>query len=326
MYVVPPNNTWPINRRGDPMYVIPRSLSLVRVHDEGASLFNIPVVTPQGAWGSDFNVRGPALAIQPVWAQRLGAEVGSAMARCMDSMILAYFMIPPGNPEELARMFEAMGIAAPYNIGVGMSAGTLLAEAKTLRQRCFARLFNGFDEKTGLIRMSYAGYTGVKIRPFANTLRSLMPACYRNKKLRKSLASISISMRANRSNGNAELVEPLQDLANIIAYEIRLAYEDDYYPGMPDVDSMTEEHVDQVMVAMQREVDREQRYVDDHSRYKVTVKLPDLPRERKTALAERRRHWFGVFGITPRSWKTGKWSLWKVANIPYPDGYKIPVW
>ncbi len=223
-------------------------------------------------------------------------------------------------------MFETMGIDAPYNMSVGMSAGTLLAEAKTLRQRCFAKLFNGFDKTTDLIRISYTGHTSIKIKPFTNTLRSLLPACYRNRELRKSLASIPIASGPGRSNGNPELVEPLQDLANIVAYEIRLAYEDDYYPGMPDVDPMTEEHVDQIMIAMQREVDREQRYVDGRTRYKVTVHLPDLSRARKIALAERRRYWFGVFGITPRSWKTGKWSLWKVANIPYPDGYKIPVW
>ena len=49
----------------------------------------------------------------------------------------------------------------------------------------------------------------------------------------------------------------------------------------------------------------------------------DLKSYRQIALAERRRYWFGVFGITPKSWKTGKWSLWDVKSIPYPNGYEM---
>ncbi len=235
--------------------------------------------------------------------------MGEAMARHMRAdMVLNHFFPIPTNTEDLAALYEAMGITPLDGTEAGgyLSSGVLLGQAKTLRQRCFARLFSGFDKASGSIRLMYASASGAKIKPFANTLRSLMPACYRNKKLRKSLASIPIASGPGRTNGNPELVGPLQDLADIITYEIRLAYEDDYYPGMPDVDPMTEEHVDQVMVTMQREIDREQRLIRDDdgvSRNKVTVHLPDLPKERKTALAERRRHWFGVFGITPKSWK-----------------------
>ena len=72
-----------------------------------------------------------------------------------------------------------------------------------------------------------------------------------------------------------------------------------------------------MMDGLQREVTREKRGGQE-------VLYRELPRPRQIALAERRRHWFGVFGITPKSWKKGTWSLWKVKNVAYPEGYEAP--
>ncbi len=365
MYVVPPNDTWPPGTvpqsralvlrtiLGIPMVLVPPRPSAVV--DEALAILRAPpgIVIPRvGALtarsiaegsdplGSEFGVgrhvfaeyaraRAAERAADSVDALHyaVGELMGSAMARRMDTMILSYFTYMPATAEAMAALYRSMGIEMPSGQQLPLlSSGGIILAAKTLRQRCFGRLFNGFNKETGVIRLMYAGTPGFKIEPFTDTLRSLMPACYRNKRLRKALSALPIMTGTQGVRSNPELVEPLQDLANIIAYEIRLAYEDEYYPGVTDVAPLTDEHVDRVMVAMQREIDREKRYVDDESRLKITAHLPDLPRERKTALAEKRRHWFGVFGITPASWKKGTWSLWKVKNVPYPDGYKEPVW
>lgn len=102
----------------------------------------------------------------------------------------------------------------------------------------------------------------------------------------------------------------LQDLADIIALEAADAFLAEYYPGIPEV-RVSEQHVKRVMAAMQGEVDREA-----SRRGQTPCAFASLPWERQQALAERRRYWFGVYGITPRTWHKGTWSVFKVQSIP----------
>ena len=204
----------------------------------------------------------------------------------------------------------------PPHPNVYMCPRTLLLEAKTLRQRAFARLFNGLTPENE-ITLHPTHIKNHPIKPFYSTCRSLMAACYRDKEIRAALRNLPIARDPISSLGDPEIEDALQDLADIVAWEAHQAFVADYYPGVVDVEPLTDEHVDTVMWGMQREMDRE-----GSSRNKRPNKYADLPRERQIALAERRRYWFGVFGITPKSWKTGRWSLWRVKNIPYPEDYK----
>ena len=105
----------------------------------------------------------------------------------------------------------------------------------------------------------------------------------------------------------------LQDLGDIIAVEIDDAFRADYYPGIPEM-KVSKKHVTILMKAMQRELDGEA-----NSRLLTSVQLTDLPWDRQVALAERRRYWFRQFGITPRNWKKGVWSVWKIKG-ELPEG------
>ena len=199
---------------------------------------------------------------------------------------------------------------------------TLLTEAKTLRQRSFAYLFNTFTPEKEITLFT----THIKkhpIKPFKNTCRSLLAACYRDKVVRAALRNLPLARTGPTSFADPELEVGLQDLADIIAWEAHQAFVADYYPGVVDIKALTDEEVDMVMWGMQREMNRE-----GQSRRKRPNKYADLPRERQIALAERRRYWFGVFGITPETWKIGRWNLWNVSNIRPPEGpnyqYKVP--
>jgi len=104
----------------------------------------------------------------------------------------------------------------------------------------------------------------------------------------------------------------LQDLANILAFEASRAFRESYFPGVPDV-NIPQEHVEAVMRALQREMDREGK-----SRQRIQIEFTALPKERQRALAERRRWWFQKFSITPERWQSGYWSLWDVSDEAMP--------
>ncbi|KKL95105.1 hypothetical protein LCGC14_1857940 [marine sediment metagenome] len=259
-------------------------------------------------------------------------EVVAFSAQMRQRMILNFFygygMFT--DEEAIRRWFEEMGIPWPENMNASLTyltSHSLIGGAKTLRQRVFAQLFNGFNTETKLITLSHTNISKREIDPVSNTARGLMAACRRDKKIRKELSKLPIASPPAHSNANAELIKPLQDLADIITHEIQLAYTESYYPGVVDVDPLTDEHVEQIMTGMQREIDREQRISpelgeDGKKRMKRTVHLPSLSKERKIALSERRRNWFKVFGITPESWKKGTFSLWKVSNDLFPKDYE----
>lgn len=241
----------------------------------------------------------------------------------------AFFgMFPVFEDEAQAReWFESMGAAwpeegpNPWNQLVAPQS--LKSQAKTLRERAFATILQGpvFEDnddgvqKAKLWCAKWEGSRTYELDLKGKGLRNVLAALRRDPEARRHLATLPISKPAISSNANDELAEPLQDLADIIVHEIKLAYEEDYYPRPVDVDALADEHIAQVMKAMQREIDRE------HRGKRVPKLEEDLPWERQVALAERRRHWFAKFGITPKSWRTGRWSLWKVPNEPFPEGY-----
>jgi hypothetical protein len=110
-----------------------------------------------------------------------------------------------------------------------------------------------------------------------------------------------------------ELVEPLQSLADIIAYEARQAFISDYYPPLNKWD-LEPEFVEKVLHAMQQELNRE-----GSSRGITPIKYTDLPYERQYALVERRRYWYYFYGITYDEWSQKRFSIWKVPDEVIPD-------
>ena len=224
-----------------------------------------------------------------------------------------------GNEEEMRAWYRQMGLemdAYPLSL---TGAKELMESATTLRQRVFARMCTGYNKDTKKISLRGTDVDMKEIKILTKGARGMMAACYRDRGIRALLRKIPIVAKSRVYRGDPEIHEGLQDLADIVSVEAHRAFTEPYYPGMPDVAALTDKEVDAVMDGLQREVTREKRGGQE-------VLYRELPRPRQIALAERRRHWFEVFGITPKSWKTGTWSLWKVRNVPYPEGYKIPVW
>jgi hypothetical protein len=187
----------------------------------------------------------------------------------------------------------------------------LIREAKTLRERAFARLVEGLHHDA--IEFAHAPQQLFQIHPVEPSLEGLVYACSANTWARDVLSVIPITRPARSALSDPELVPMLQDLADILAWEATQAFSDDYYPGIPDI-FVPEDHVDAVMKALQREMDREGK-----SRQREPVQFTSLPRDRQRALAERRRWWFAKFSITPERWQSGRWSFWEVVDEPMPE-------
>ena len=145
-----------------------------------------------------------------------------------------------------------------------------------------------------------------------------MAACKRSPKIRKVLSRIPFAQKTMVMRGDPEIHNCLQDLADVVCWEASESFSADYFPGVVDVEALDDEHVKLIMSMMQREMDRE----GNRAGIKPAV-FVDLPWERQVALAERRRFWFGIYGISPKQWKRGYFSLWNVSNtITWPpDGY-----
>lgn len=187
----------------------------------------------------------------------------------------------------------------------------LFPQATTLRERVFARLISTLDQS--LIGFKHNSLRA-EIHPSQPTLQGLMLSCLHVGAIRDVLKDIPFRKKATSTLANDELFPWLQDLANIVADETTQAYTADYFPGLPDV-NVPDEHVMRVMEAMQRELYRE----GDGGHRGHAVQLVELPFERQRALAERRRHWFEVFGITPLTWDTGVFDLLNVQEISMPE-------
>lgn len=262
----------------------------------------------------------------------VGRVMGDIMARRHDTQLLRLIAdldrqiivnewgaYPTFNNEQQMREFyRELGLEMDNYVpqpGNFIGYKELMKSATTLRQRAFARMYRGYNPDTKKLTLRGTDVTMQEIKVLTKGARGMMAACYRDRGIRASLRKINIVDKAHSYGGDDEIHEALQDLADIIAVEAHEAFTEEYYPGMPDVDALTDEQVDAVMAGMQREATRERRGTQE-------VLYKQLPRPRQIALAERRRHWFEVFGITPKSWKTGKWSLWDVKNIPFPEDYR----
>jgi hypothetical protein len=186
----------------------------------------------------------------------------------------------------------------------------LLEEAGSLRERAFCRLVDGLDHDS--IKFAHTPQQIFQIHPVDSTLNGLLAACSANTWSRDRLSNIPIARPGRSALSDPELVPMLQDLANILAWEATQAFSAAYYPGVPEV-SVPEAHVEAVMDALQREMDREGK-----SRQRTPIEFASLPPDRRRALAERRRWWFGKFSITPERWQTGYWSLWEVSDEQMP--------
>jgi len=187
----------------------------------------------------------------------------------------------------------------------------LLRNARTLRERAFARTVESLEHDS--IKFAHTADQVFQIHPVEPALSGLMAACSANTWSRDRLDNVPISRPGRSALSDPELVPMLQDLADILAAEAGQAFTSSYYPGMPDV-QIPDEHVEVVMRALQREIDREGR-----SRQRHPVEFLGLPKERQRALAERRRWWFQKFSITPNRWATGHWSVWDVSEEAMPE-------
>ncbi len=265
--------------------------------------------------------------------EAIGRVVGDIMAQAQDQRLLyivrdledrlvvnqgGYGWPVFANEEQMREWYRRLGLdmdAAPPQLANYVDYKELFASATTLRQRAFARMFSSYSGEPGKLQLSDANVNNKEIKIITKGARGMMAACYRDRDIRAKLRKLTIIASHRMYDGDPELHTGLQDLADIVSVEAHSAFTEEYYPGMPDVDALTDEEVDAVMAGMQREVTRERRGVQE-------VFYSKLPRPRQVALAERRRHWFGVFGITPKSWKTGKWSLWNVPSVPFPEDYR----
>jgi hypothetical protein len=186
----------------------------------------------------------------------------------------------------------------------------LLTTATTLRNRAFARLVSGVQDRS--IQFVHFPET-FEIYPANPTVEAVLHSCSAHCGAREALSAIPIARAPRSVRSDPELVPMLQDLADLVAWEATQAFTADYYPGIPDI-FVPEEHVQAVMFALQREMDREGK-----SRQKTPVAFAALPPERQRALAERRRWWYAKFSITPERWRLGTWSLWEVLDEPMPE-------
>jgi len=209
-----------------------------------------------------------------------------------------------------------------YGAEALVSRTLLFPQATTLRQRVFARSFSSFvrysllDDPTEFLKVRFNVFEEKFDCEFPKswTLRGVMAACRRTPTVRKALSKLSFVEPPINSAADIQLARPLQDLADIIAHEATSAFIDAFYPGVIDVEPLTREHVLAVMVGMQREMDRE-----SSNRLKVKSDLLALTPERQRALAERRRFWYGQFGITPKTHPNKTFSLWDVSNVQLSD-------
>ncbi len=203
----------------------------------------------------------------------------------------------------------------------------LLKMTRSLRERVLFRLIGESDAKQGLITFvaegekvaleypSIISMEGGVTNPKLLTKGKLMKVARVDETVSGFLSRLPFTASAMNLHADPELPRYLQDLAQILAHESSQAGKARYYPGVPEVERPSNEHVEAVMEAMQREIDRE-----SMSRRKENpLKLAELPFERQLALTERRRYWYGQYGITPESWKTGVFSLWDVSERDHPD-------
>jgi hypothetical protein len=249
----------------------------------------------------------------------------------MPFYFIPYLIQNPNNghlsSEEVQRAIDEFYGGQPSGSGLEykVTAAELTSKGTTFRQRAFGRTFGGLLYNDGDLHIRLRRgeqWEDFPIKPRNLTTRWLMGAVSSNKEARNYLTKINIVGKLHSSTADPEVTIVLQDLADAVAQEATNAFQSKYYPGIPDI-TVPEKLVDQIMVAMQRELDRE------GLRLKNMAQLSTLSRDRQRALAERRRWWFSKFGITPESWRRGTFNLWKISNepiAPYAEWIKFNSW
>ncbi|KKL19146.1 hypothetical protein LCGC14_2468410 [marine sediment metagenome] len=225
--------------------------------------------------------------------------------------------------EELARQVSRGGGDSEGKTFWSPNSYALMAQAKTLQERVFARLFTSLIGDTE-IRFMHQGSIATSVEPHYSielkrkSLRGLMAACKRSPEVRKALSRIPFVQRTTVTHGDPEIHICLQDLADIVCWEASESFTSSYFPGVVQVDALEPDHVKLIMSSMQREMDREGNRTGI-----VPAVFEELPWERQVALAERRRWWFNVYGISPKRCKKGYFNRWNVSNTLTwpPDGY-----
>ncbi len=214
------------------------------------------------------------------------------------------------------------------------------ADAAGRRLRVFARLVRCSGPSTSTGAMEYRVYAGGSVLlctaahptygdtlaraaavPEAREALARLPlrqGCDEGSAVLSSLDQIS-----NRGR-NAEVPDALQDLAEEIAIDVHEACAafdgpDLWYPGVDEgIEPVPDDHVQLVIAALQRELDRERRNALGQN---VEPRLPpaplaELPWPVQRALAERRRLRFAQYGIGRAQWQSGAWSIWDVQEDP----------
>lgn len=121
---------------------------------------------------------------------------------------------------------------------------------------------------------------------------------------------------------NPDLTYALQDLGWIIGYELSEACEvfnnpDIWYPGVDEgIEPVSDDHVDLVIWATQRELDRERRFKSGTTEYRPAAPLDKLPRKIQRAFVERRRMHYKLYGIGPKQYEENSWSLFGIEEDP----------
>ncbi|MGE5596051.1 MAG: hypothetical protein ACM3S1_08460 [Hyphomicrobiales bacterium] len=207
------------------------------------------------------------------------------------------------------------------------------------RLRVFAALVHAVDPTTGAValRDTHQPFIvpGKPIR-YAE-LFELVTHEQELEPIRIALSSLDIRLGQQRalltqkpenpqwSARDPDLPPALQDLADEVNEDIREALEaldnpNFYYPGVDSgIEPVTDEHVELVIWAMQRELNRELRPHEGH--YGGSPPLPAAPLDQlpwpvQRALAERRRLRYNQWGLYREQWEKGKWSLWEVPLDP----------
>ena len=109
-------------------------------------------------------------------------------------------------------------------------------------------------------------------------------------------------------------LQGLGDEINEDVHEACGAFDDPdlWYPGVEDgIQPVSDEHVELVIWALQRELNRELRPGGGYDRLPA-VRLMELPPRVQRAVVERRRLRYREFGINRTDWQRGEWSLWDV--------------
>ncbi len=185
------------------------------------------------------------------------------------------------------------------------------------RLRCFVRLAPQIP----------AGMTAVEYLDRAEKLRGLADV-YGSLYLRTNDGPPMLTEPdPNRRQSNPALNPGLMDLGYEILEDMQEATEAHFegkpYAGVDEgIEPVPDEHVELVIWAMQRELNRELRYSrtakgpDGYSMRLPAVELKIYSWPILRALVERRRLRYQQFGIGRHEWETGRWSLWQVPLDP----------